>query len=46
MGLPRATALHNQYIAGIYGYIEMLKQSEKAEDEQEIISVCRQRART
>ena len=38
---PRATALHNQYIAGIYGYIEMLKQSEKAEDEQEIISVCR-----
>lgn len=38
---PRATALRNQYIAGIYGYIEMLKQSEKAEDEQEIISVCR-----
>ncbi|MFQ9447251.1 MAG: bacterial transcriptional activator domain-containing protein [Christensenellales bacterium] len=25
----------------MYGYIEMLKQSEKAEDEQEIISVCR-----
>lgn len=38
---PRATALHNQYISGVYGYLEMLKQSGKAEDEQEIISVCR-----
>ena len=38
---PRATALHNQYVSGVYGYLEMLKQSGKAEDEQEIISVCR-----
>lgn len=38
---PRATALHNQYISGVYGYIELLKQSERPEDEQEIISVCR-----
>ena len=38
---PRAAALHNQYVAGVYGYIETLKQSGRAEDEQELISVCR-----
>ena len=33
--------LHNQYIAGVYDYIDLLKQSGRDEDEREIISVCR-----
>ena len=38
---PRAMTLHNQYIAGVYDYIDLLKQSGRDEDEREIISVCR-----
>ena len=38
---PRAVTLHNQYIAGVYDYIDLLKQSGRDEDEREIISVCR-----
>lgn len=36
--LARATALHNQYISAVSGYIELLKQRGR---EQEIIPVCR-----
>ena len=30
---PRAVTLHNQYIAGVYDYIDLLKQSGRDEDE-------------
>lgn len=43
---PRAAALHNQYIAGVYAYIEMLKQTGRQEDTQEIVSVCRKTLET
>lgn len=33
-----ATALHNQYVTSVYSYVELLK---SAEDNQEIITVCR-----
>lgn len=45
MGVSRAVTLHNQYIAGVYDYIDLLKQSGRDEDEREIISVCRARWR-
>ena len=38
---PRATTLHNQYIACVYAYIEMLKQTGKKDDAHEIVGVCR-----
>lgn len=38
---PRATALHNQYIASVYAYVELLKQTDKKEDAREIVDVCR-----
>lgn len=39
----RATALHNQYVTSVYGYVELLK---TVEDNQEIITVCRRALET
>ncbi len=36
--LNRATALHGQFMSGVYAYVELLK---AVEDDKEIVSVCR-----
>ena len=36
--IPQATTLHNEYVASVLSYVELLK---TAQDEKEIITVCR-----